>query len=268
MNDMIRVFARKTNFTPTDDLAFYDEPPMFDLPDLPINVSVTFTWDIEKGERLAEAWRGKAGEVVLGGPAFGGKPMQFTPGRFLKPGITITSRGCPKACPWCFVPQREGRLRPISIKPGHIIQDNNILACSDEHFERVCGMLFEQKKGAAFKGGLDVDYLRPWHVEQLKRIRVNELWVACDTDAALVKLDKAADLLSDFSIGKKRCYVLIGYGKDTIPQAERRLETVYEKGFLPFAQLYKPPDNPDYCMEWKQLARKWSRPAVYRSNKK
>ena len=60
-NDCIRVFARRTRWTPTDDLAFYDEPPLFDLPDLPVYVSVTFTWDIERGIRLAKAWEGKCG---------------------------------------------------------------------------------------------------------------------------------------------------------------------------------------------------------------
>jgi len=264
---IIRVFARRTSMTPTDCWAFYDEPPLFDLPNWPVYVSVTFTWDIEKGERLAAAWQGKAGEVFIGGPAFGGKSNQFTPGLFLKDGITITSRGCPKRCPWCMVPVREGRLRPISIKPGHIVQDNNILACSTRHFERVCEMLSKQPKGAVFKGGLDIDFLTEWHVEQLKGIRVNELWVACDTDAALARLDKAADLLGDFSIEKKRCYVLIGFGGPAEPvyleAAERRLEAVYAKGFLPFAQLYRSAIGDEkYPKEWKALARKWSRPAL------
>lgn len=285
-NDIIRVFARKTSFTPTDDLAFFDEPPIFELPDLPVHVSVTFTWDIEKGQRLMAAWRNKSDRVFLGGPAFSRAHLdsddKFVPGQFLKDGITITSRGCPKNCPWCLVPKREGRLREIEIQPGYIIQDNNILACSKSHFERVCNMLSEQqtkkggkfKKGAEFKGGLDIDYLTPWHVEQLKKIRINELWVACDTDAALANLDKAADLLSDYSIEKKRCYVMIGYDGEGTDQAERRLEAVYAKGFLPFVQPYKSADTGEYL--WSvgpegqkrfELIRKWSRPGIYRSKK-
>jgi len=31
-NEIIRVFARKTSMTPTDELAFYGEPPLFNLP--------------------------------------------------------------------------------------------------------------------------------------------------------------------------------------------------------------------------------------------
>ena len=35
---------------------------------------------------------------------------EFVPGRFLAKGVTITSRGCPRRCPFCFVPGREGAL--------------------------------------------------------------------------------------------------------------------------------------------------------------
>ena len=267
MTGSIRVFARKTSMTPKDDFAFYGEPPLFHLPDLPVHVSVTFTWDIERGERLAKAWSLKTSDVHLGGPAFGEKPGQFTPGRFLKPGITITSRGCPKHCPWCLV-AREGRLRQLIIKPGHIIQDNNILACSRRHFEKVCEMLSQQKKAAQFKGGLDVDYLTAWHVDQLKKIRVSELWVAADSNAAVSKLDKAADLLGDYSIAKKRCYVLIGFDGDTPSLAKSRCRAVYSRGFLPFAQYYRPSGGwitiPN---EWRFAVRKWARPAAYRAKK-
>ena len=265
MAEIIRVFARKTSFTPTDCWSFYDGPPLFDLPNWPVYVSVTFTWDIKKGEQLARNWQGKAFGVYIGGPAFGTKPMQFTPGRFLRPGITITSRGCPKRCPWCFVPKREGKLREIEIKPGHIIQDNNILACSDNHFQRVCDMLAKQKEPAQFKGGLDIDYLNKWHVDCLLEIRVAELWVACDNKAGLARLDKAKDLLGDFSLNKKRCYVLIGHGDETLSEAEARCSAVYEKGFLPFAQLFRGPKLIQRSPEWKKLARKWSRPAIYKS---
>lgn len=275
-SEIIRVFARRTKFTPVDDLAFYDAPPMFPVPDLPVCVSITFTWDIAKGKRLVVAWKDKCRPVLLGGPAFDNLPGpgKFVPGRFLKLGVTITSRGCPKKCPWCFVPKREGRLREIEIQPGYIVQDNNLLACSDNRFERVCNMLSEQNKGAEFKGGLDVDYLRPWHVERLKGIRVNELWVACDTDAALAKLDKAADLLADFPIWKKRCYVMVGFNGENTDQAERRLEAVYAKGFLPFVRPYKSADKGEFL--WSvgpeghrraDLIRKWSRPAAYRGKK-
>ena len=126
-------------------------------------------------------------------------------------------------------------------------------------------MCLRQKKPIQFRGGLDIDFLQPWHVEWFKKMRLDELWVACDTEAGLNRLDKAADVLADFSIEKKRCYVLLGFGDDTRLEAEKRCEKVYQKGFLPFAQLYRPITPKTYSAEWKNLQRKWCRPAIYRS---
>ena len=264
---MIRVFARKNSFTPTDNLAFYDEPPLFDLPNLPVAVSVTFTWDIPRGRQLAVAWSFRCSYISIGGPAFNDPGDEFFPGRFTKEGVTITSRGYPKNCPWCFVPKREGKLRELKIKPGYIVNDNNLLACSQGHILEVFDMLANQKKGAEFKGGLDITYLSSWHVDLMKGIKVNELWVACDSNVGLIRLEKAVDLLADFPTNKKRCYVLIGHDDD-IAEAEDRLETVYNMGFLPFAQLFRDGNKKkEYSKEWRALARKWSRPAAYRQRK-
>jgi hypothetical protein len=247
---MIRVFARKTSMTPTDEWAFYDEPPMFALPPTStVYVSVTFTWDINRGKRLAQAWQGCGREVLLGGPAFNDPGSEFVSGQFIKEGITITSRGCSKKCSFCYVPKREGKLRELEITPGYIIQDNNLLACSPNHIEKVFEMLSHQKQAAQFKGGLDIDYLNEWHIELMKQIRVSELWVACDNEAGKERLNKAADLLSDFSINKRRCYALIGLN-ESMEQAEKRLEYIYEKGFLPFAQLFQGKKRIEYSKEW------------------
>ncbi len=72
------------------------------------------------------------------------------------------------------------------------------------------------------------------------------------------------DLLVDIPTNKKRCFVMIGFN-ETLEQAEARLEWVYGLGFLPFAQLYQPEQRKRYPRDWRALARKWSRPAAYRS---
>lgn len=264
---IIRVFPRCTKWTPTDDLAFMGEPPLFELPDLPVYISVTFTWDIVRAETLIWAWRATNRDCYIGGPAYDHKGEDFIPGRFIKEGVTFTSRGCPKNCPWCLVPKREGKLREINIAPGSILQDNNLLACSRPHIEQVFEMLRQQKEPIKFSGGLDIDYLQLWHVELLKGIKLDEIWVACDCEKDLKRLDKAADLLADFPEEKRRCYVMIGFGGEKLMDAERRLEAVYSKGFLPFAQLYRSSEDEPWDQYWKALQRKWSRPAIYRKSK-
>lgn len=263
---IIRVFARKTRWSPTDKLAFFDGPPLYDQPDknLHVLVSVTFTWDVEKGRMLQRTWHQAGYAAAIGGPALNNAGSDFVPGRFLKKGVTITSRGCPKKCPWCLVPKREGRIMEINIAPGHIIQDNNLLACSRGHIERVFEMLSGQKKGAKFSGGLDIDYLESWHVDLLKNIKVDELWVACDRSNDLNRLDKAADLLGDFSIEKRRCYMLIGRNGETRDQAQARCEAVLKKGFLPYAQLYRGTKSKQSRGQWRDFCYFWSKPGLYR----
>jgi len=259
---MIRVFPRKTTWTPTDELAFVGNPPLFQPVDQPVHISVTFTWDIEEGKRLFRQWSDFYKDVRIGGPAFDNQGGSFVPGRYLKEGVTITSRGCPRKCPFCFVPKREGPIREIPIQDGWIVQDNNLLACSRKHIEAVFEMLKRQPKRIKFAGGLDARLLKDWHLELVESIRLDEMWFACDSEGCERPLQRVADMTAHMPINKKRCFVLIGYNGESIEDAEARLGMVYGMGFLPFAQLYQPADHP---REWKRLAKKWCRPAAYRS---
>lgn len=265
---MIRVFPRKTKWTPDDELAFIGDPPLYLPPKQPVRISVAFTWDIPEGQRLFNAWSPYYSDVRLGGPAFGDSGAEFVPGRYLKEGVTITSRGCLNKCTWCFVPQREGALRELPITEGWIIQDNNLLACSKTHQDAVFDMLDTQPHSAEFKGGLDARLIRPWHVERWRDMRIGEMWLACDTKAALKPLEIAANLLADFPVSKKRCFVMVGFDGEELKEAQARLETVYSLGFLPFCQLYQPYNRKVYGKDWRALARLWSRPAAYKSKYK
>lgn len=266
---MIRVFPRRTKWTPSDDLVFIGDPPLFRPPDQPVSISVTFTWDIPEAERLYRAWSEYYQDVQIGGPALDDRGDEFRPGLFVKHGVTITSRGCTKDCKWCFVPKREGWIRELPIKAGSDVADNNLLACSRTHIERVFDMLRRQKDAIKFSGGLDAEILQPWHVDLLKTIRLKYAWFACDYPGAMVHVERVADLMADFSVEKKRCYVLIGHNGESLAQAEKRLEAVFRIGFLPMAMLYRGEEysKKQHGKEWIELRRKWSRPAAYRMGK-
>lgn len=263
---MIRVFPRKTKWTPTDALAFIGDPPLFrPQDDLPVRVSVTFTWDMNEGQRLYRAWSAHYSDVQIGGPAFGDPGGEFEPGKFIKQGVTITSRGCLKRCAWCFVPNREGSVRELQVKDGWIIQDNNFLACSMEHIKVVIEMLKHQKHPAEFKGGLDATLLTESHLSLFDEIRIKAMWFACDTPAGIKPLERAARILDGISQNKLYCYAMVGHNGETLADAERRLEYIYKLGFLPFAQLFQMDRGWEYPQEWKRFARKWSRPAIFKT---
>lgn len=267
---MIRVFPRRTNWTPTDPLSFVGDPPLYLPPLQPVRVSVAFTWDRPEGERLARSWRRYYPDVRVGGPAYDDPGQDFIGGQFVRDGAITTSRGCPKNCPWCFVPRREGAIRELPIVPGNNLFDNNLLACSKKHIETVFDMLRGQSK-IIFSGGLDVTLLKQWHVDLLKQIKLLRVYFACDTIEALPILENAAGLLDEIPKYKKFCYVLVGLNNETVVQAESRLITVWELGFMPQAMLFRGLDctsRKTTNKDWQNLVCCWSRPAIYKAHMK
>lgn len=260
---IIRVFPRKTSLTPEDTYAFVGDPPLWRPGADEVHVSVTFTWDIREGHRLRDAWAQHYPIVRIGGPAIAPPKGGFEPGMYIKDGVTFTSRGCPHRCPWCLVPGREGALRLLDIKPGWIIQDNNFLATPRQHQEQVYAMLRSQCHKIDFAGGLEAARIDDWVASQLQRLRISQLFLACDTETALKPLRLAVSRLPFLNRRQLRCYVLIGFHSETLSRAERRLEAVWQAGCLPFAQLFQPSTHyVKYPLDWRNLARRWSRPAI------
>ncbi|MDT8902208.1 hypothetical protein [Anaeroselena agilis] len=268
---IIRVFARRTSYCPDDDLCFFGSPGLF-IPDHDeVHVVCVFTWDIPRALKLQLDWQAQTDKPVkVGGPAFDDPGGEFTPGLYCKQGITITSRGCTNSCVWdfgdelapCFVPVREGRLRELKIWPGHIVGDNNVLATSPPHLRSVFDMLKGQAR-IMFKGGLEAALLTDWVVEELRGLRVEELWLAADTRGSLRIVEPAIKklLAAGFPRWKIRVYVLIG---NDMEENLDRLRTVFDFGALPFAQLYQGRAWKDYSDEWKMVHQIWSRPARYK----
>jgi hypothetical protein len=263
---LIRVFPRKTNATPDDEGVRFGLPTLFDQAD-EVHVSVTWTWDKPQAEKLANAWRIVTENVSVGGPAYNDQGDEFEPGKYLKQGYVITSRGCTNHCWFCSVPKREGNIREIAIKDGWNVLDNNLLACSRKHIEKVFQMLERQPKRPRLTGGLEAARLEEWHVEWLARLHPETAWFAYDTKDDWEPLVDAANLLRKYQQiipkHKYRCYVLVGWAKDTIDQAEKRLWDVAKLGLMPMAMLYDHGAwrNGDRDT-WISFAREWASPWI------
>ena len=261
-----RIFPRKTKATPDDDLVFTAPPPN-ELPDIDeAHISVTFTYDIQKAEQLAEAWIKTGLPVTMGGPAYNNPGGDFTPGLYLKKGYVITSRGCNSGCWFCSVPHREGGLKELPITDGWIVNDDNLLACSEKHIRAVFEMLSRQENRPVFSGGLDSRLLTEWHVDLLREAKTARMYFAYDNDGDLEPLIQAGRLLRNGGIKdstghKLKCYVLIGYPGDTMPNAEKRLLATWRAGFYPYAMLYHD-EKGEISDDWRRFQRIWTRPQI------
>jgi hypothetical protein len=281
---ILRVFVRRNKYTPDDRGAFIGFPledgdlinpheaPMLGVVD-EIRVSIVFSWDLVRGRQIASAWErfylGRV-PVKIGGPALRSPCKGFTPGMYVKAGITYTSRGCNQQCPWCQAWDIEGQHRLIeNFEDGWIIADNDFLGCPWSHRLHVYDMLRRQTKPVAFTGGLRAGAMTLGDMEQIVNLRIAKsgLWFACDAPAELDHLAKVAAWLRPlYSREKLRCYMLAGYFKwDTPELANERATKVFCMGLQPFMQLCRAPD--EICRrrwpnEWAIICKRWARPAL------
>jgi hypothetical protein len=274
---IIRVFPRKTRASPVDDLAYFGPPDLFAQAD-EVHISVTFNWDIPAAERLADQWRHVA-PVKIGGVAYGDTSLKFEPGRYIKPGYTITSRGCPRRCWFCGVWKKWPEANVLPIYDGWNILDDNLLACPRPHVEAVFDMLRRQKKSdwpgwdgrLEFTGGLEALSLEDYQVGLLADLKPRpNMFFAYDPGDEFETLESAARRLIEAGFTPQshrlRCYVMIGGPKDTFDTAEARLRQMMGIGFTPFAMLWKPekPAEMKYAPgpEWSRFQREWARAAI------
>lgn len=256
----IRVFLRRTCYTPDDDLAFIGVPPV-DTSALPrharVSVSVAFPWDMDRARSLAAAWASLYRDVQVGGPGTLCPADEFVPGRFLRHGITISSRGCSRACPWCFHHKTDGNTREIPITQGRILEDANLLLCSERHVRSVIAMLSEQDSPEV--GALDTRVVEPWHIEALHAAGVRRIRFAADYPGSHIHLRRVVPMVADFP-GDREVFVLAGYhdrSERGLAEVMERIHLVEDLGFSPICLLYQGLHFHKYGPVWADLQEKY-----------
>jgi len=211
-------------------------------------LSVPFTWLISKAKILAESHKGR---VIAGGPAvklMGAPWADETPDEcpfdvlsFHNPCATFTTRGCPNRCPYCAVPRIEGDFRELNDwNPAPIVCDNNLLAASRKHFQRVIESL-RPFPACDFNQGLDARLFTPWHAGRIARLKNPTVRFALDHVNHTGSLTDAVNTAKRAGLKKFAVYVLIGF-KDTPEDAKQRLEYVRGLGIWPNPMRFQPLD--------------------------
>lgn len=216
-----------------------------------VYLSVVFSWQLQQAYQRAVWLKAEGYAVVAGGPA-----VRFNPD-FLSdvasvgasmadvvalhnPNATFTSRGCVRRCSFCLVWKVEGELVELSDWPVRpIVCDNNLLACTQSHFDSVVDKL-KPLSGIDFNQGLDARLLTKHHADRLAELDFKRVRLAWDHSKIEAQFMAAYELLRGAKIPKRaiRVYVLIGYN-DTPEDALYRLESVRGLGVIPNPMRYQ-----------------------------
>lgn len=220
-------------------------------------VSVPFTWLLPSAFSRCVALRAAGYDVYAGGPAVSLMPNILSDVANIdgkvnalhhhNPQATFTSRGCIRRCKFCAVPHIEGDLTELEswpVKP--IVCDNNLLACSQRHFDRVIDKL-KCIENIDFNQGLDARLLNGHHLDRLAELNIEMLRFSWDfigeENVVMSAIERCLE--AGFPKSKIRVYVLFGF-HDTPEDTLYRFQTLRNMGILPNPQWYQPIEKSEY----------------------
>ncbi|NLF29474.1 MAG: hypothetical protein GX591_01150 [Planctomycetes bacterium] len=233
----------------------WPKKPLTWIEERTLYVSVPFTWNLPAvRRRLAEGslfWD----RAVVGGPAVQLMPDYLahmdhvtlgsaTPGvlQRVNPLATRTTLGCVRSCRFCAIGTgavEPGGLTELPDWPDlPVLCDNNLLAASWDHFEKVVARLVRWGWGD-FNQGLDARLMTRRHAELLAEIRRPMVRLALDSPTDMEACEHAFGLLRGAGIAKRniRSYCLIGF-RDTPSEAWRRCLWVEQHGVKPLPMWF------------------------------
>lgn len=195
--------------------------------------------------------------TVRGGTGYGPGPNLTDEIEHLMPDYTLyphftasigfTTRGCIRSCPWCVVPQKEGKIRAHAeieefLRPDSrdvVLMDNNILA--HEHGVRqlersiALGLRLDCNQGLDARLIASDDAL----AHLLSRVHWSKsIRLACDHKSQMQAVETAVKAIRRHG-GKQysfSCYVLV---QDDIDDALERVEFLRALKVDPFMQPYR-----------------------------
>jgi hypothetical protein len=223
-------------------------------------ISIPFTWRLPVVRKFLLQKQLFSDKVVIGGPAVKLMPSYFDDFDCVKTGgewhgvlqrvnnlATQTTRGCTNQCGFCAVPKTEGKFCELDDWPDlPVLCDNNLLASSQLHFDKVCDRL-EKHTWCDFNQGLDCRLMTDYHAERLARLPNAIVRLALDRLQESSQWEKAFSLLMKYKFPKSRMrsYVLFGY-KSGIADAWDRCNFVDSHGVLPCPQFFHPLNSMTY----------------------
>jgi hypothetical protein len=196
-----------------------------------LRVSVPYTWNLPSVREFCMQASMDYDQILLGGPAVYLLPQFFkdldhvtigahdpTALQHVYPRATRTTVGCPNKCPFCAVPAIGEPFRELDDWPDRpVLIDDNLLAASVEHFDKVMDRLeaYDDER-VDFNQGLDARLLTRHHAERFARLWKPILRLACDSRGVMPAWEEAFDRLRAAGIPKYqiRSFALVGFRTD------------------------------------------------------
>ena len=199
-------------------------------------ISAPFTWELPIIRRKIMQRSFFWDDVLIGGPAVKLMPHFFDGLDFvtvgydyagvlqkINPLATRSTTGCVNKCGFCGVPLIEGDMVELDDWPDlPVICDNNLLAASLPHFDRVIDRLINHG-WANFNQGVDARRLTDYHAMRIAEIKEPMIYLALDNIAYRDSWECAYDRLRSAGIVKRniRSYALVGFNSDPAEAWER-----------------------------------------------
>jgi hypothetical protein len=179
------------------------------------------------------------------------------------------TRGCPNKCYWCFVPKKEGNIKPyadIEEFTRHkevILMDNNVLA--HEHGIKQIEKIVKLGLSVDFNQGLDARLIDDNIAKLLSRVKwLFPLRLACDQLSQMGAIQKAVTNLRWHNCTPRRYFVNCLVTED-INDAVERIKFLKGLDLDPFCQPYRDLKGTEPTKKQRDFARWTNRKHIYKS---
>ena len=159
----------------------------------------------------------------------------------------FVSRGCIRKCPFCIVPNKEGKIHPVGdlysiwnreAEHTHVVfLDNNILALP-EHFEKIADQIISEGLVCDWNQAFDARLLTPENASIIKNLKFSlSPRFAFDDIKLEPQVRRGIEILKNAGVNRSMFYVLCGFNS-SFEDDLRRVNILRDLKQIAFVMLY------------------------------
>ena len=187
------------------------------------------------------------------------------------------TRGCCRACKWCVVPRKEGKVKPymdideiaIEGRTNIVLMDNNILAAGEYCTEQL-KKIIDRGYHIDFNQAMDARLVNEDNAKLLAKVKwiKGRIRFGCDTHPQIKDCERAMELINANGFkGEYFLYTMIG-GNNDFTESYERIHYWWEKlqnfrhnkvgrAVYAYAQPYRDPDKKNTPPAWQLDMARW-----------